>query len=65
MHGLPGTDKKLYIQYGYGSPGQDKAVIDTNQSCATGEAPLSWKSWRGKFGELWGARRHATFQSRV
>jgi hypothetical protein len=31
-HGLPGADKKLFISYGYGSPGQDKAVIDTNQS---------------------------------
>jgi hypothetical protein len=33
-HALPDADKELYISYAYGSPGQDKAVID-NQTLFT------------------------------
>lgn len=33
-HALPDADKELYINYAYGSPGQDKAVID-NQTVFT------------------------------
>ncbi len=32
IHGLPDADNELYIGYGYGSPGQDKAAITTGQA---------------------------------
>lgn len=32
VHALPVSGKALYVSYGYGSPGQDKAVIETAQS---------------------------------